>query len=81
MRIHELLDGYPLQETESDDQGTGPNPNPGTPLTAIAAPGTASIADPEFTLAGLKPLRRLKHLNRSSLDGSRLPSPQPGSDH
>jgi hypothetical protein len=66
MRIHELLGGRPLRETEYDDLGTGTS----TPLATIAAPGAAPGAasvDPEIALTSLKPLRRLRHLKRGAI--------------
>jgi hypothetical protein len=62
MRIHELLDGHSLRWTD-------PGPGTSTPLATIAAPGAASV-DQEFTLTGLKPLRRLKPLKRGGLSTS-----------
>jgi len=71
MSIHELLAGHHLRETEYDDPGTS------TPLATIAAPGATAAggvtgfagAEPvaEFALTRLKPLRRLKHLDRGAI--------------
>jgi hypothetical protein len=68
MRIQEILAGHPLLETDpgqtdQDDPGLGTS----TPLATIGAPGAAPV-DQEFTLAGLKPLRRLKHLKRGAIE-------------
>jgi len=64
MRIHELLGGRPLRETEYDDLGTGTR----TPLVTIAAPGAVPpVVDQEFTPTGLKSLHRLKHLKRGAI--------------
>jgi hypothetical protein len=71
MRILELLGGHilletgPAGQTDPDDQQPGTSP----PLAIIAAPGTAPI-EPKITLIRLRPLHRLKHLDRGSLDGS-----------
>jgi hypothetical protein len=62
MRLHELLAGHPLLETELDDPGPGTS----TPLATIAAPGVEPVA-PEIALTSLKPLRRLKHLERGAI--------------
>jgi hypothetical protein len=66
MRIHELLAGHALLETEADDPGLGSS----TPLATMAAPGAAAVNQGEFKLAGLKPLRRLKSLKRGGLTAS-----------
>jgi hypothetical protein len=73
MRIHELLAGHPLLETDQDNPGPGTS----TPLATIAAPGAATggvagvagaePVDQEFPLTGFKPLRRLKHLKQGGL--------------
>jgi hypothetical protein len=70
MRLQELLVGYPIRETDlgqtnPDDPGLGSS----TPLATMAAPGISPV-DQEFTLPGLKPLRRLRPLRRSALAGS-----------
>jgi hypothetical protein len=65
MRIHELLAGHPILETDLDDPGTGTT----TPLATIPAPGVAPV-DRAFALSRLKPLRRLKHLKGSGLTAS-----------
>jgi hypothetical protein len=65
MRIHELLAGHPLRETDQDDPGTGTS----TPLATMSAPGTVPV-DQEFTLSRLKPLRHLRRLKRGALTGS-----------
>jgi hypothetical protein len=68
MRIHELLDGHILRET--DPGQTDPDtsvPGTDTPLATIVAPGVEPV-HPEFTLARLRPLRRLKRLDRGSFD-------------
>jgi hypothetical protein len=63
MRILELLHGHVLRETDPhDDPGLGSS----TPLATIAAPGADPVVDPGVALARLKPLRRLKHLDRGS---------------
>jgi hypothetical protein len=66
MRIHELLDGHPLRETDMDDPDTGTS----IPLATIVAPGAAPVVDPEVVLARSKPLRRLKRLDRGGLTAS-----------
>jgi hypothetical protein len=60
MRLRELLRGYPSPQT--DDPGRGPSRDPGTPLATVAAP-----VDQELELTGLKPLRRLKRLDRGAV--------------
>jgi hypothetical protein len=70
MRIHELLAGHPLLEINSDDPGLGTY----TSLATIAAPGVAPVVDPEITLTGLKPLRRLKRLDHGTLQLDKEPS-------
>jgi hypothetical protein len=49
MRIHELLAGHLLHETDQDDPGLGPS----TPLATIAAAPGAAPLDQEFALTGL----------------------------
>lgn len=72
MRMQEFLDGHSLRETDEDESRRE------HPLATVAVPGAATTggvagfagAAPvyrEFPLTGLKPLRRLKRLDRRTI--------------